>query len=276
MYPDLPAEVPGGPAPKSHEIPLLSVDTINVRYGLVPALRGVSIEIRPGEMIALLGANGAGKTTTLRAISGLVSPTSGEILYQGKRIDGMSPSKIVRLGIAQMPEGRDLFPQLSVQENLRFGYLIHRKDRKGYHDQLDEVYLGFPKLKDRRRQAAGTLSGGEQQMLTAGIALMSRPKLLLVDELSLGLAPLIVAQLFAVLREVNRRGTAILLVEQFVPLALANTTRAYVLARGEVAMSRASAELKDDPGLIASYLGSAAGGEHAGDTNATQGGGSHE
>jgi branched-chain amino acid transport system ATP-binding protein len=234
---------------------LLRIDRIRVRYGLVPALRGVSLEIRPGEMVALLGANGAGKTTTLRSISGLVRPEAGQIVFDGERIDGTAPHRVVRKGIAQMPEGRDLFPQLTVQENLRFGYLVHRKDRAGYKTQLDEVYTALPKLRERRRQKAGTLSGGEQQMLTAGIALMSRPRLLLVDELSLGLAPKIVAQLFEVLREVNKRGTAVLLVEQFVPLALANTERAYVLAKGEVVISRASAELKDDPALVASYLG---------------------
>ncbi|MHB8508315.1 MAG: ABC transporter ATP-binding protein [Candidatus Dormibacteria bacterium] len=238
---------------------VLQLELVHLRYGLVPALRGVTLEVRQGEMVALLGANGAGKTSTLRAISGMVQPSAGKITFNGERIETLNSSQVVRKGIAHMPEGRDLFPQLSVQENLRFGYLIHRKDRAGYKPQLDDVYTAFPKLKDRRRQAAGTLSGGEQQMLTAGIALMSRPKLLLVDELSLGLAPKIVAQLFEVLREVNQRtGMAILLVEQFVPLALANTQRAYVLAKGEVTISRASSEMKDDPDLIASYLGGTA------------------
>lgn len=246
--------------------PVLKVDQIHVRYGLVPALRGVTLEVRRGEMVALLGANGAGKTTTLRAISGLVRPHSGAIRFEGERIDGLSPPKVVGRRIAQMPEGRDLFQGLTVLENLRFGYWPNRKDRKGYKPQLEEIFDAFPKLRERRRQKAGTLSGGEQQMLTAGIALMSRPALLLVDELSLGLAPKIVAQLFEVLGEVNRRGTAILLVEQFVPLALANTSRAYVLAKGEVAMSGVSADLKDDPGLIASYLGGAAEGHIAAPT----------
>ena len=240
------------------ETPILEITLCHVRYGLVPALRGISLEVRQREMVALLGANGAGKTTTLRAISGLVSPHSGQILFEGERIDGLSPAQTVRRGIAQMPEGRDLFPHLTVQENLRFGYLIHRKDRAGFSRLIGEVFDAFPRLRERRAQNAGTLSGGEQQMLTAGIALMSKPKLLLVDELSLGLAPIIVAQLFDVLRAVNRAGTAILLVEQFVPLALANTERAYVLAKGEVVMSRASADLKDDPALVASYLGGAA------------------
>src|SRR5258708_6525527 len=210
---------------------ILAVEAAHVRYGLVPALRGVTLKVRPGEMVALLGANGAGKTTTLRAISGLIGTSGGQIQFEGERIDKLGPSEIVRRGIAQMPEGRDLFPFLSVEENLRFGYLIHRKDRTGYRPQLDLVYGAFPKLLARRRQNAGTLSGGEQQMLTAGIALMARPRLLLVDELSLGLAPMIVSQLFDVLKEVNGKGTAVLLVEQFVPLALAQTSPAYVLAK---------------------------------------------
>lgn len=237
--------------------PLLKVELLHVRYGLVPALRGVSLEVRKGEMVALLGANGAGKTTTLRALSGLVKPTSGTITFDGQRIDGMSPPKIVSLGIAQMPEGRDLFPQLTVLENLRYGYWPRRKDKRAYRPQLDEIFEAFPKLHQRRGQKAGTLSGGEQQMLTAGIALMSKPRLLLVDELSLGLAPKIVEQLFQVLGRVNATGMAVLLVEQFVPLALANTSRGYVLAKGEVALSKASADLRDDPALVASYLGSA-------------------
>jgi branched-chain amino acid transport system ATP-binding protein len=228
----------------------------HVRYGLVPALRGVSLKVKSGEMVALLGANGAGKTSTLRAISGLVRPHSGQIRFSGQRIDGLAPHKVVRRGIAQMPEGRDLFPQLTVKENLRYGYFPQLKgDRGGYKAQLEDVFEIFPRLRERSRQKAGTLSGGEQQMLTAGIALMAKPRLLLVDELSLGLAPKVVEQLFEALRRVNAQGTAILLVEQFVPLALANTERAYVLAKGEVVIERASAELRDDPELVATYLG---------------------
>jgi len=229
----------------------------HVRYGLVPALRGVTLEVRQGEMVALLGANGAGKTTTLRAISGLIHPHSGEIRFGGERIDQISPPQVVKRGIAHLPEGRDLFPQLSVKENLRYGYLPQRKDRAGYQPQLEEVFEAFPRLRERAKQRAGTLSGGEQQMLGVGMALMSRPKLLLVDELSLGLAPRVVGQLFEILTMVNQRGMSILLVEQFVPLALAHTHRAYVLAKGEVAVARASSDLKDDPALVASYLGGA-------------------
>ena len=240
---------------------LLDVRQCHVRYGLVPALRGVSLTVKAGEMVALLGANGAGKTTTLRAISGLIHPYDGTITMAGERIDQLSPPEVVRRGIAHLPEGRDLFPQLTVRENLRYGYWPHRRDRKGFQPQLDEVLDAFPRLRERSRQRAGTLSGGEQQMLGVGMALMAKPKLLVVDELSLGLAPKIVGQLFEILKMVNARGMAILLVEQFVPLALANTHRAYVLAKGEVAVSRPSEELKNDPTLVASYLGGT--GSHA-------------
>jgi branched-chain amino acid transport system ATP-binding protein len=207
--------------------PLLRVTGCHVRYGLVPALRGVDLEVGPGEMVALLGANGAGKTTTLRAISGLVKPHAGSIELDGQRIDGLSPTQVVRRGIAHMPEGRDLFAGLSVRENLRYGFFPRRKlHRREYGAALEQVLDAFPKLRERSSQKAGTLSGGEQQMLTAAMALMAAPRLLLVDELSLGLAPKIVEQLFEALRRVNREsGTAILLVEQFVPLALANTER---------------------------------------------------
>jgi len=238
--------------------PLLSVTDLHVHYGLIPALRGVTLEVRPGEMVALLGANGAGKTTTLRAISGLIKPRSGAIMFNGERIDGAAPTDVVRRGIAHLPEGRDLFPGLTVKENLRYGAWPVRRDRRGFHDRLESVYDAFPKLKERSGQKAGTLSGGEQQMLGVGIALMSNPKLLIIDELSLGLAPLIVATLFEELQRVNSLGTAVLLVEQFVPLALANTDRAYVLAKGEVQLCGSSRDLADDPALVASYLGGGA------------------
>jgi branched-chain amino acid transport system ATP-binding protein len=245
--------------------PLLELTLCHVRYGLVPALRGVTLNVGDGEMVALLGANGAGKTTTLRAISGLIHPHSGTISFAGTRIDALTPPQVVKHGIAHLPEGRDLFPGLTVTENLRYGYWPRRKERGGLRPALEEVFDIFPRLRERSSQRAGTLSGGEQQMLAVGMALMSRPRLLLVDELSLGLAPRVVSQLYEVLTEVNRRGAAILLVEQFVPLALANTHRAYVLAKGEVAMTRTSAELRDDPALLASYLGEAV----AADTHAT-------
>jgi branched-chain amino acid transport system ATP-binding protein len=234
---------------------LLSVEGCQVRYGLVPALRGVDLAVGKDEMVALLGANGAGKSTTLRAISGLVHPWAGRIVFDGESLNRLEPQEVVARGVAHLPEGRDLFPGLSVEENLRYGYWPRRKDRRGLRPALEEVYDAFPRLLERRRQKAGTLSGGEQQMLGVGMALMSRPRLLIIDELSLGLAPKVVTLLFEILRAVNRRGCAILLVEQFVPLALANTDRAYVLAKGEVAVSGRSSELADDPQIVEAYLG---------------------
>jgi branched-chain amino acid transport system ATP-binding protein len=235
---------------------LLRVDGIDAFYGPVQALRNVSLSIGQGEKIALLGANGAGKTTTLRAISGIVAPASGEISFGGKRTDRLPAHKVVGLGVAHLPEGRQLFSGLSVEENLKFGYYPRRRQKNGsLTAELDRVMGYFPKLRERRKQAAGTLSGGEQQMLGVARALMSAPKLLLVDELSLGLAPIIVADLFDILDEVNKTGTAILIVEQFVHLALKHTDRAYVLQKGEVATSRPSSELLGDESLVESYLG---------------------
>jgi len=238
-------------------VTLLRVQDLNVHYGAVQALRGLSLEVQEGEMIALLGANGAGKTTTLRTISGLLTPTAGTIEFDGDEIGGVPAYRLVSRGVAHLPEGRDLFPSLSVEENLKYGHWTRRRDRGDFKRQLERVMDYFPRLRERRAQAAGTLSGGEQQMLGVARALMSSPKLLLVDELSLGLAPMIVTQLFDILRDVNRDGTAVLLVEQFVHMALGNSDRAYVLAKGEVVMSGPSQGLLDDPDLIASYLGEA-------------------
>ena len=236
-------------------MPLLEVDDVDVFYGSVQALRGVSLTVEAGERVALLGANGAGKTTTLRTISGLLAPRSGSIRLNGEDIGGMPAYEVVGKGIAHGPEGRALFPTLSVEENLRFGYLPRRKDKAGYHPALEQVYTYFPRLRERRKQAAGTMSGGEQQMLVVARALMSRPRLLIVDELSLGLAPKIVALLFDIIRDVNAEGTAVLIVEQFVHMALENTDRAYVLQKGEVVVERASSELAGSTELLASYLG---------------------
>lgn len=234
---------------------LLEVESIDVYYGSVQALRGVSLRVDEGEMVALLGANGAGKTTTLRTISGLMAPRMGHVQFGGVSVEGLPAYRVVRLGLAHLPEGRDLFPNLSVEENLRYGYWTRRRARAGYRAQLDVVLDHFPRLRDRRKQAAGTLSGGEQQMLAVGRALMSSPKLLLVDELSLGLAPKIVDQLFEILSSVNREGTAVLLVEQFVHLALEHTARAYVLVKGEVAVQGRSADLLSSPEVMRAYLG---------------------
>ncbi|MDQ3757103.1 MAG: ABC transporter ATP-binding protein, partial [Actinomycetota bacterium] len=236
---------------------LLEVEDLDVAYGAIQALRGLSLHVEAGEMVALLGANGAGKTTTLRTVSGLIAPRGGTITFDGKRIDGTPAYNLVSRGVAHLPEGRDLFPSLTVEENLKYGHWTRRKDRKDYKRQLDKVMDHFPRLRERRGQVARTLSGGEQQMLGVARALMSSPKLLLIDELSLGLAPMIVRQLFEILDGVNQEGTAVLLVEQFVHMALAHTHRAYVLYKGEVVLEGNSQEMADNPNLIASYLGEA-------------------
>jgi branched-chain amino acid transport system ATP-binding protein len=239
-----------------HQSNILVVEGIDVVYGQIQALRGVSLTVGEDEMVALVGANGAGKTTTLRAISGLLHPVRGSIVFEGREIHAEPAQKVVGRGIAHVPEGRDLFPSLSVPENLQLGHWVKRSHRADFNDRRDKVMAFFPKLRERAKQAAGTLSGGEQQMLVIARALMSNPKLLVVDELSLGLAPLVVQQLFEILRQVNREGTAILLVEQFVHMALENTDRAYALAKGEVVLEGRSRTLMNDPELIAAYLGS--------------------
>lgn len=236
---------------------MLEVRGIDVFYGPVQALRGVSLHVEEGEIVALLGANGAGKTTTLRAISGLLAPTNGELVLEGQRIHGLAANRVVGLGVAHMPEGRELFPELTVVENLRLGHWARRKERANLEHRIERMFVLFPRLRERRDQSAGTMSGGEQQMLTAARALMSQPRLLLVDELSLGLAPILVRDLFGALEEVNREGTAILLVEQFVHMALRHTTRAYVLARGRVVHEGPSDGLLKSKELMAAYLGTA-------------------
>lgn len=233
---------------------LLEADGLYVSYGPVEALRGVSLRVDAGEMVALIGANGAGKTTTLRTLSGMLAPRAGTITFKGKRIDGMPPFAVVEQGLAHVPEGRELFGAMSVEENLRLGFWSKRT-AKDFERRAERVMDHFPILAERASQAAATLSGGEQQMLVVARALMSDPELLLVDELSLGLAPKIVTQLFEILRAVNEGGTAVVLVEQFVHMALANTDRAYVLQKGEVVTEAASTALLDDESLVASYLG---------------------
>jgi branched-chain amino acid transport system ATP-binding protein len=234
---------------------LLEVNDVDVYYGSVQALRGVSLHVEAGERVALLGANGAGKTTTLRTISGLLAPRRGTIEFNGEHIGGMPAHQVVGKGVAHGPEGRALFPGLSVEENLRFGWLPLRKQKDTYEPALQRAFDYFPRLKERRKQAAGTMSGGEQQMLVVARALMSSPKLLIVDELSLGLAPKIVNQLFDIIRDVNATGTAVLIVEQFVHMALENTDRAYVLTKGEVVLEGRSGDLLGSDELLASYLG---------------------
>jgi branched-chain amino acid transport system ATP-binding protein len=239
--------------------PLLEVDAIDVYYGAVQALRGLSLQVCAGEMVALIGANGAGKTTTLRAISGLLAPRRGRIVLAGEPIDGRPAYQVISRRVAHLPEGRDLFPGLTVLENLRLGHWVQRRDRSGFNGRVAEVMDFFPRLRERSGQAAGTLSGGEQQMLGVARALMSSPRLLLVDELSLGLAPLVVEQLFGILVSVREAGMAVLIVEQFVHMALQLSNRAYVLSRGQVVLSGQSPDLRDHPDLAATYLGSGAG-----------------
>lgn len=236
-------------------MPLLEVRDIDVFYGSVQALRSVSLHVDGGERVALLGANGAGKTTTLRTISGLLAPARGSVGFNGEDISGLPAYSVVGKGVAHAPEGRALFPGLTVEENLRFGYLPRRKDKAGYEAALERAFDYFPRLRERRSQAAGTMSGGEQQMLVVARALMSSPSLLIVDELSLGLAPKIVSLLFDIIRDVNATGTAVLIVEQFVHMALENTDRAYVLAKGEVVLEGGSSDLLGSDELLASYLG---------------------
>ena len=233
---------------------MLVIDDLGVCYGPVPALRGVSLTVGDGEMVALVGANGAGKTTTLRTISGMLSPSAGSISFDGERIDGLASHRVIGHGVAHLPEGRALFSDMSVLDNLRLGAWT-QPNEKGTRRRVAEVMDYFPILRERSKQAAGTLSGGEQQMLGVARALMSEPKLLIVDELSLGLAPKIVAQLFQILNTINSQGTAVLMVEQFVHMALEHCDRAYVLAKGEVVLEGNAHELRDRPELLAAYLG---------------------
>ncbi|MDQ1536026.1 MAG: branched-chain amino acid transport system ATP-binding protein [Actinomycetota bacterium] len=235
---------------------LLEADNLAVFYGPVQALRNVTLHINEGEMVALIGANGAGKTTTLRTLSGMLAPRTGSITFADKRIDGQPPFAVVEQGLAHVPEGRELFGAMSVEENLRLGF-YSKRHAKDFDRRAERVMDYFPILRERASQAAATLSGGEQQMLVVARALMSEPKMLLVDELSLGLAPKIVAQLFDILRAVNEQGTAVVLVEQFVHMALGNTDRAYVLQKGAVVAEGPSRQLLQDESLISSYLGEA-------------------
>jgi branched-chain amino acid transport system ATP-binding protein len=232
--------------------PLLEVDGIEVRYGAIAALKGISFEVREGEVVALLGANGAGKTTTQKTISGMMRPVRGTISLDGKRIDGIPAHNLIRLGICHVPEGRHVFPRMTVAENLDMGAFRFRTvDRK----DLDRVLDLFPRLRERLKQQAGTLSGGEQQMLAIGRALMGKPRLLLLDEPSMGLAPMIVAQIFEIIREINQSGVTVLLVEQNASQALSHADRGYVLETGEIVLHGTGQELLADERVRAAYLG---------------------
>jgi branched-chain amino acid transport system ATP-binding protein len=233
---------------------LLELKGVDALYGRVRALRGVTINVDQGEVVALIGSNGAGKTTTLRTISGLMHPPSGSITFNGKDISRMAAHDIVGLGICQSPEGRRLFPRMQVIDNLRMGAFL-RKDRDGIQKDMDRVFELFPRLKERTTQLAGTLSGGEQQMLAIGRALMSKPKLLMLDEPSLGLAPILVETIFQIVREINGQGIPILLVEQNATKALEVAHRAYVLETGSIVKSGTGKELLSSPDVQRAYLG---------------------
>jgi branched-chain amino acid transport system ATP-binding protein len=234
--------------------PLLAVRDIHTYYGSIQALRGISIEVSRGEIVTLIGSNGAGKSTTLKTISGLLRPRQGEITFDGRRIDRMEPHDIVKRGICQAPEGRRVFPALSVNENLEMGAFA-RRDRGGIARDRERVYALFPRLRERARQRAGTLSGGEQQMLAIGRALMAAPQVLLLDEPSMGLAPVLVDTIFDAIREINEQGMTIVLVEQNAQLALSLAARGYVLQTGTIVLHDSAANLLANPEVRAAYLG---------------------
>jgi branched-chain amino acid transport system ATP-binding protein len=234
---------------------VLSIEGLKTAYGNFLALKDVSLQVKGGEIVTLLGANGAGKTTLLKTISGILKPSAGSISFEGLRIDPFRPNAIVRLGLAHCPEGRHLFPDMPVWKNLRLGAFLRRGEKKGVEESLAEIYQLFPILAERAGQLAGTLSGGEQQMLAMGRALMSNPRLLLLDEPSLGLAPLVVRALFQIIQDINRRGKTIFLVEQNASRALQVAHRGYVMETGQIVLSGASASLLNDEKVKQAYLG---------------------
>ena len=233
---------------------LLELDDVKTYYGNIRALKGISIEVNEGEIVCLIGGNGAGKSTTLMTISGILTPQEGNIIYQGQSIISVRPDNIVQLGICQVPEGRMIFPMLTVMENLDLGAYL-RKDKAGIKEDINQVFGLFPVLRERCNQAGGTLSGGEQQMLAIGRALMARPNLLLLDEPSLGLAPILVDAIFKIIRQINNQGTTILLVEQNAQLALQYSHRGYVIETGEIVLTDTSAELLKNEQVKKAYLG---------------------
>jgi branched-chain amino acid transport system ATP-binding protein len=232
---------------------LLEVEGIHTFYGNIEALKGVSLEVEQGEIVTLIGSNGAGKSTTLRSISGLTPPSEGAIRFDGKEIGETPPQDIVRLGISQAPEGRKIFPRMSVRENLELGGFLRRDER--VESDFDRVYDLFPRLKEREKQKGGTLSGGEQQMLAIGRAIMADPKLLLLDEPSMGLAPILVERIYETIAEINKQGTTILLVEQNANYALDVSKRGYVLETGTIALTDESRKLRENPEVQRAYLG---------------------
>ena len=233
---------------------MLTIKDLNVYYGSIHALKGISIDVEEGEIVSLIGANGAGKTSILRTISGLVSPKSGDITFNGKSIIKTPANKIVSLGISHVPEGRRVFSNLTVMENLELGAYT-RSDKAEMSKDYEMVFSKFPRLKERIKQSAGTLSGGEQQMLAMGRALMSRPKILLMDEPSMGLAPMVVKGIFDIIKEVNKTGTTVLLVEQNAMMALSIANKAYVLETGNIVLSGKASDLLKDDSVRSAYLG---------------------
>jgi branched-chain amino acid transport system ATP-binding protein len=233
---------------------ILKLEDVHTFYGTIEALKGISLEVYEGEIVTLIGANGAGKSTTLRSINGLNTPREGSIVFQGKNITRRAPHDIVEMGISQSPEGRRLFPHMTVLENLEMG-AFQRKDRSGIREDLDRVYSLFPRLAERKSQRGGTLSGGEQQMCAIGRALMARPKLLMLDEPSMGLAPIFVEKIFEIIGEINEQGTTILLVEQNALMALDAAQRGYVLETGKVALTDDAKSLRQNEQVRKTYLG---------------------
>jgi len=235
-------------------MPMLDIRDVHAYYGNIHALKGVSIHVEKGEIVTLIGANGAGKTTILNTISGLLQPRQGSIWLEGRRCDGIPPHEIVRLGISQCPEGRRVFSRLTVQENLEMGAYT-RRDTQGIQRDMERAFALFPVLEERRKQVAGTLSGGEQQMLSMGRALMSNPKVFLLDEPSMGLAPMLVEVIFDIIQDINKQGTTVLLVEQNAAMALSVADRAYVLETGNIVLEGTAQELLESPRVKAIYLG---------------------
>ncbi len=233
---------------------MLKIEDLNVYYGVIQALKGVSFEVNEGEVIALIGANGAGKTTILHSITGLLGTKSGRVMYEGKDLTKVPAHKIVTMGMAHVPEGRRVFAELTVYENLKLGAYT-RKDKTEIENTLNKVYNRFPRLKERKNQIAGTLSGGEQQMLAMGRALMSQPKIILMDEPSMGLSPLFVSEIFDIIKEISESGTTVLLVEQNAKKALSIASRAYVLETGKIVLEGKASDLLNDDSVKKAYLG---------------------
>lgn len=233
---------------------LLELKNICINYGAIQAVRGLDLEVNAGEVVTLIGANGAGKSTTLRAVSRLLKVREGSIRFDGREITRLAPDAVVRMGVAQCPEGRQVLARQSVLDNLELGAYV-RKDRAGIKNDIDKMFQLFPRLEERKQQSAGTLSGGEQQMLAIARAMMSRPKLLMLDEPSLGLAPLIVLEIFSIIRNLNAEGTTMLLVEQNAKLAMQHSHRTYVLEAGQITFSGLSHELLSDERVLQAYLG---------------------